>query len=488
MTAVEKLGGTKEITEGILQVFREISRHPHASWHEKETEKDLAGLLAGMGLSPVEDEAGNLMADVPPTPGLEDRPLLILQGHMDMVCAVRPGSGFDPLADAPVLQVSDGFLHTDGRSSLGADNDLGNATVLWLLRKGIPHGPLRLLFTVAEEVGLAGAAKVSPTWLQGAWGLLNTDGFHYGRAIAGSAGGRRETYRRALTVQPCPSDWQAVALEISGGAGGHSGDDIHRGRLNAIRGLARFLRDQGCALADFSGGTSHNAIPNRARAVVVARPHEVSPLLREWKDFAARTGESHGESDPQLQFTAVPLPLPAEMWTEETARDVTAFAADLFNGVYAMHPRFPAVPCASSNLGKVEGDGAAITMKVFLRCARQEEEDLLSARHDETAKAHGFVLAELSRYPGWPGREDDPLVRAVCESFRQVEGREMEVSAVHVGLEPSVLGAKNPDMHMVSTGPDILDAHSVDERARLDTLPRYAALLAGAIASVKREA
>ena len=145
------------------------------------------------------------------------------------------------------------------------------------------------------------------------------------------------------------------------------------------------------------------------------------------------------------------------------------------------------MPGASANVGKVETEGTAVTVKAFLRCARRAEEAILAARHDGNAEAHGFVRSALSSYPGWPGSKDDPLVRTVCDAFRQVEGREMEVSAVHVGLEPSVLGAKNPSMHMVSTGPDILDAHSVDERARLDTLPRYAALLAEAIGRVKRE-
>ena len=487
MTTVEALGGAEAITKGILQVFGEISRHPHSSWHEEESEKDLMDLLTGMGLFPVRDETGNIMADVPPAPGMEERPLLMLQGHIDMVCAVRPGSGFDPLTDAPVLQVSDGFLHTDGCSSLGADNDLGNAVVLWLLKKGIPHGPLRLLFTVAEEVGLAGAAKVSPAWLDGVWGLLNTDGFHYGRAIAGSAGGRRETYQRTVETIPCAGG-QGLKLEISGGTGGHSGDDIHRGRLNAIQALAGFLNGKQCSVADFSGGTAHNAIPSRAVAVVVCPTEKDCASLRQaWEGFAAQTAKAHRETDPGLCFTADETTLPERVWTEDCTQKVLDFAATLFNGVYAMHPEFPAVPGASANVGKVETEGTAVRVKAFLRCARQEQEDILADLHDQNAKDHGFTLSALSGYPGWPGSKNDPLVKVVCDAFRQVEGKEMEVSAVHVGLEPSVLGAKNPAMYMVSTGPDILDAHSVDERARLDTLPRYAALLAEAIERVKSE-
>ncbi|MBM6938027.1 M20/M25/M40 family metallo-hydrolase [Pseudoflavonifractor phocaeensis] len=484
MDAVEALGGAQQITEEILEIFRQISRCPRPSGHEEAAGKALEAFLEALGIGPAErDGAGNLLVSVPPTPGREDRPLLVLQGHMDMVCAVRPGSGFDRLTDAPVIRVRDGFVRTDGRSSLGADNHLGNAAVLWLLQKGVPHGPLRLLFTTAEEVGLVGAAQVPPRWLEGAWGLLNTDGFHYGRAIAGSAGGRRESYRRTMEETDCPAG-TALAVEISGGTGGHSGDDIHRGRINAIQALAGFLRDAGCAVAEFSGGTAHNAIPGRAEAVVVLPDGRADWFRRRWADFAAAAGEAHRETDPHLRFPLRAVPLPRKVWTADCARDALDFLATLFNGVCAMHPRFPAVPGASANLGKVEREGKTLGVMAFLRCADQREEDRLAAAHDENARRHGFTLSALSRYPGWPGSPEDPLVGRVCAAFRRVEGREMEVSAVHVGLEPSVLGAKNPAMHLVSTGPDILDAHSVDERARLDTLPRYAALLAETVGGI----
>ncbi|CUP26490.1 hypothetical protein HMPREF0995_00711 [Lachnospiraceae bacterium 7_1_58FAA] len=246
------------------------------------------------------------MADVPPAPGRASAPRLILQGHLDMVCAVRPGSGWNPLTDPVAVVVEGGFLRSDGRSSLGADNHLGNAAALWLLSTGaVNHGPLRLLFTTAEEVGLEGAKEVAPDWLAGAEYLLNTDGFHLGRAVVGSASGRRETWAAPLDAGPAPA-LPAWRLTLSGGRGGHSGDDINRGRANPL-------------------------------AAVLGR-----------------------------------------VWWEQT-------------------------------------------------------------------------------------------------------GRTLELSAVHVGLEPSVFRAKAPGLVMASAGPDILDAHSVDERAPLDGLPDYALLLAGAM-------
>jgi dipeptidase D len=184
MTLLERLGGREAITRGIVHTFRILSRRPRPSRHEEAAGEELDAYLRGLGLSPVRDGAGNRMADVPPAPGRGRAPRLILQGHLDMVCAVRPGSGWNPLTDPVTVVEEGGFLRSDGRSSLGADNHLGNAAALWLLSTGaVNHGPLRLLFTTAEEVGLEGAKEVAPDWLAGAEYLLNTDGFHLGRAV-----------------------------------------------------------------------------------------------------------------------------------------------------------------------------------------------------------------------------------------------------------------------------------------------------------------
>lgn len=472
MTLLERLGGREAVIRGIVAEFRALSRRPHGSRHEGAAGNDLAARLEEMGLSPVRDGAGNILARVPAAPGREGAPELLLQGHLDMVCAVAPGSGFDPLADAVTVVERDGLLCSDGRSSLGADNGLGNAAVLWLLGRNVAHGPLRLLFTVAEEVGLEGAKAVDPAWLAGADYLLNTDGFRLGRAIVGSAGGRRETYSRPLETCPAPAG-AAWRVSLAGGAGGHSGDDIHRGRANAIQRLAGFLQGlEGCALADFRGGAAHNAIPGAAEALVVgARAPDV-------RAFAREIGAACGESDPGLTVSCVPAPRPERVWTAACRDAVLALSAGLFHGVWAMEEDFPGVVGASANVGRVGVDGGRVQVFAFVRAARPAWEEELARRHDGLAAALGFA-AEAAGYPGWPGGRDNPLARLLERVYRQECGRALEISAVHVGLEPSVFQAKAPGLVMVSTGPDILDAHSVFERAPLASLPEYALLLAG---------
>ena len=475
MTLTERLGGRAAISRGIVDTFRRISRRPHPSHHEAAAAGDLMELLTELGLSPVRDGADNILAEVPATPGREGRPGLILQGHIDMVCAAA--DGFDPLTDPVHVVEAHGVLRTDGRSSLGADNGLGNATVLWLLSTGqVAHGPLRLLFTTAEEVGLVGAKAVDPTWLRGAAFLLNTDGFHLGRAIVGSAGGRRETWTRPLDTVPAPS-LPAWEICISGGLGGHSGDDIHRGRADPIKLLAAYLTGlPGGRVAALEGGLAHNAIPAQARAVV---------LCPEEPDLALLEGalEVYRQADPGLRADCTPAERPERVWEPAFQAHALALLGGLYHGVYAMDPAFLGVVGASANLGRAgEADGA-FQVCTFIRSSREEWMDELAQRHQALAAAHGFA-GTFSGYPGWPGERDNALAMVLDQVWREHTGRALEVSAVHVGLEPSVLRAKAPGLVMASTGPDILDAHSVDERAPLAGLPDYALLLAGTMEAV----
>lgn len=473
MTLLERLGGRQAVTAGVVDTFRALSRHPHPSGAEEAAGRDYGEYLRALGLSPVRDGAGNLRADLPASPGREGEPLLILQGHMDMVCAVAPGSGFDPRRDPVTILEEGGCLRTDRRSSLGADNGLGNAAALWVLGRGISHGPLRLIFTVSEEVGLEGAKEVDPAWLAGAAALLNTDGFHLGRAIVGSAGGRREEWQKPLEKTPAPQG-QGWRISLTGGTGGHSGDDIHLGRANPIGLLAAWLGARpDLPVASFSGGTAFNAIPAAAACVVVGgQAPQLSAL--------AAALEGYRATDPNLTLTCTPLPCPAQVWTAEARQSVLAFVGGIHHGVYRMDPAFPQVVGASANLGAVETQGEVCKVKVFIRAARREDEEELGAVNAALAAAHGFA-GHRTGYPGWPGDKNNPLARALDRVYRAQTGRGLEITAVHVGLEPSVFRAKAPGLVMASTGPDILDAHSVDERAPLDTLADYALLLAGVL-------
>lgn len=464
------------ILDGVLTQFFELCRHPHPSWGEGALADYVEDLLRRRGLFPVRDQWNNLMADIPAAPGRENAPLVIVQGHLDMVCAVKPGSGYDPATSPVTPVVENGVLRSDGNSSLGADNNLGNAAALWLLGQDVPHGPVRALFTVAEEVGLQGAKQVDPAWLAGAKYLINTDGFCLGKAIVSSAGGLRETFSRPLVTVPQRNS-AVFALSLTDFPGGHSGYDIHRGRPNPIRLAAQFLRGlrerMDFELLNLSGGHAHNAIPMDCAALLAVEEKDAPALERAAAAFFREISDGTARLERANRA-------PDRAWTADCRDQVLEALAELTVGVCAWRDEDREQVSASANLGRVEQKENAVTVSCFIRAARQEDQDALEKQHTGTMARAGFS-GQSDGYPGWPEREENPLADALAAVWRDLTGRDMVIEAVHVGLEPSVLGAKNPELVMVNTGPDILDPHSLDERAPLAGLPDYVRLLAGTL-------
>jgi dipeptidase D len=404
-----------------------------------------------------------------------------------MVCAAA--DGWDGLTDPVNAYVAEGVLRTDGRSSLGADNNLGNAAALYLLGQGTPHGAVRLLLTVAEEVGLQGAKGIDPAWLEGVSYLINTDGFKLGQAVVSSAGGRRERYRKKLHTVPRTKP-MAFRLTLSGSLGGHSGYDINKGRANCNKLLTMLLgelRDElDYELAWFKGGHAHNAIPLEASAVITA-DRLAGPLLLHGVERANRGLQTIlGHTDPDVRLTIQEVPPPERVWQKGSRDSMLDLVSLLHNGVFAMHDTIPGQVSASSNIGRVfVNEHKEIEINCFVRCAIGFSEEIIGFQHARAARLTGFHTVAES-YPGWAGDGSNPLAQRMSAIYKRLTGKPMDITAVHVGLEPSVLGAKHPDMVMVSTGPDILNPHSTDEHAPVQGLATYVRLLAGTLDELSR--
>lgn len=475
MTLLKRLGGPDTIRAGIAAEFRALNRTPHPSRHERSAVRVLTARLAELGLAPVRDGHGNVMADVPAAPGRTAAPRLILQGHLDMVCAVAPGSGFDPLAEPVTVVEADGFLRSDGRSSLGADNNLATPPCCGCWAAACPTALCACCLQQRRRSAWRGPSRWTPPgWRGRTFCSIPTDFTWAGPSWVRPAAGGRPTgspwrpappRRGTPGASPFPAGRAGTRVTTSTGAG-----------PMALRLLAGFLLARpDWAVADFRGGTAHNAIPAAAEALVVL-PEGGEPDLED----LAREAAAYGARDPRLTLFHAPAPRPEQVWSPLCRQAALALTAGLFHGVYAMDPAFPDVVGASANVGRLSAEDGQIQVCAFLRSARPSWEAELARAHDALAGTLGFS-AEASGYPGWTGDPANPLAAVLARVYREQTGRTLEVSTVHVGLEPSVLGPKAPGLVMASTGPDILDAHSVSERAPLDTLPDYALLLAGTL-------
>ena len=468
---------SKAVIGGVLDRFYAMCAFPHGSWNEEALVTWMEGELKRRGWTVFRDNKGNLRADIPATPGREDAPLAVVQGHLDMVCA--HGDGWDPKRDTVNAFVEDGVLRTDLRSSLGADNNLGNAAALWLLDTEFVHGPIRLLLTVAEEVGLQGASAMDPSWLEGARYMINTDGFKLGRAVIASAGGRREEFSREIEFVPSgfARGWK---VEVSGSKGGHSGDDINRGRANCICLLAMFLKklreEMDYGLADLTGGHALNAIPLEAAALILTEEGREAQLRQAVEEFNEKLRSVYGRADPDVRMTVSEASAPGSVMAPGDQSSLLMLIGLLHSGVFSMHTDIPGLVSASCNTGVVRTEQGKASVINYTRTALEFDGEMILHRHLCAARLTGFSLS-YGGYPSWNGDRNAPMIRAMADIYRAVTGEELEVTGVHVGLEPAVLGAMNPSMEMVVTGPEILDPHSVNERAPVEGLPVYVELL-----------
>ena len=171
----------------VFEIFDEILKIPRPSGNEKNIASFIVNYANNIGCSANTDENGNVIIDVPATKGKENCSLVILQGHMDMVC-VQTDSGTHDFLKDPINAYIDGdFIRAKG-TTLGADNGIAIAMVLALLQdKNVEHGPLRAIFTVEEETTMKGATTLSEDALKGDY-LINLDSEDNGYLFVSCAG------------------------------------------------------------------------------------------------------------------------------------------------------------------------------------------------------------------------------------------------------------------------------------------------------------
>lgn len=503
------------VTKGVTAHFDEICSIPHSSGHEKALADRLRTFLESAGCTARTDASGNVSAYLPASQGYENAPLLMFQGHLDMVCAVGDGSGYDPLTDSIELLAGrdiDGtpILHTSGRSSLGADDGIGLAAVLWLFDRAADggiraakHGPLKVLMTVREEQGLHGAESTRKSLFDDVDFLVNIDGFTAGRFITASAGGRREVFERASESVPTgrivsgadTGAASAFEIRIRGLLGGHSGFDINKKRINGAAFICRLLadiRDAGVdyALCSLDSGMAHNVIPSSADAVIVFEKGQ-EELVRDVARMTLAAAKADA-ADDEGDFEILEVPVP-ELAVSRTIRDgILDFVNSTTVGVVKYMEHFKDIVDTSCNLGRIWAapDRETAHVMFFERSIDRKAHDAVIKEHADAAEKTGFNLIVVDEYGSWEFDGRNPLLDAALAAYEEATGEKGEPYAVHIGIEPSVFYGDNPKMYMVSSGMNVHDPHTVNERCDIETIAPFANTLlnlTARVADMKKE-
>ena len=475
-------------SEQVLSFFKEITKVPRESGHEEQIIAYLQKFAAERSLPCRTDEVGNVLIVKEAAPGYEDRPVIVLQSHSDMVCEKNEGVQHDFAKDPIKYVIENGWMIAP-ETTLGADCGIGMAAQLALLDSDMPCGKLECLFTVSEETGLDGAMALQPGFFEGKV-LINLDSEDEGEIFVGCAGGLDTTAIFNHTYDDICEGFEFEEVFVKDAMGGHSGDDINKGRANAVQLLGRFLYsilDLDWQLVKIDGGNKRNAIAREAKAVIAAEADTLDIINERLESYAADVAEEYGavEKNLNLGYNGY-VDCGDQAIDEMTAWNlVTALCASP-HGVLAMSQEIENFVETSTNLASVK-----MVEPGVIRIGSSQRSCVTAARRAAAAKMEacfvlaGAVVTHESEYPGWAPAAESPLRDACVASYKKLFGCEPKVKAIHAGLECGLFTEKFPGLDMVSFGPTLRGVHAPGERLDLASLDKFVELLNDVVLNLK---
>lgn len=475
--------------ERVFHYFEEICGIPHGSGNEKAISDYCVAFAKSHDLWVRQDEANNVVIRKPASAGYENAPVVMLQGHMDMVCEKNSDVDFDFEKEGLRLKVDGDFVFADG-TTLGGDDGIAVAFALAILEDdSLEHPELEVVITTDEEVGMKGASVLDVSDLKASY-LLNLDNESEGQILTSCAGGMKS--RACLPVRFV--DWEGVGaeLKISGLKGGHSGAEIHCGRANANRLLGRFLfelnKELNVGVREVSGGMKDNAIPREAQAKIVLRPEDVARAGEIRDKFAADIQDEFGVSDGRIR---IELKIESEKEEEFRIFHPADMERILFmfiqspNGIQTMSMELPGLVESSLNMGIVRTEGEEVSFCWAVRSSKKSLKFYISDQLAYMTEFLGGTYSYDGEYPHWSYRSHSPIREAVAATYKELFGKDANIEAIHAGLECGLISEKMPDLDIVALGPDIFDIHTPDEHLSIASVQRTYRLICTILSRMK---
>lgn len=466
--------------ECIWRNFDALTQVPRPSGHLEKVQQFLLDFAARVGVEAFKDAAGNIVMRKPASPGMENRKGIILQGHMDMVPQKTKESKHNFETDPIETYIDGDWVRAKG-TTLGSDNGMGVAAIMAVMEdKTLVHGPIEGLITADEETGMFGANDLPADELNGDI-LLNLDSETWGKFVIGSAGGIDITATLAYKEVATDKEDAAVKVVIKGLKGGHSGLEIHEGRGNANKLMARFVREAiaeyGARLATWHGGNMRNAIPFECEVVLTLPKENVEALKEDVEEWCKLFNHEYRTIEENIQFFAEDVATPENETPEEIQDNLLDSIYGCHNGVLRMIPVFPTVVETSSNLAIIDIEGGHAYFKLLARSANESMRDYIAKTLESTFSMAGMKVEFSGAYGGWDPNTDSEILHLLEKNYLELFGEEAIEQVDHAGLECSVILEKYPHLDVVSLGPTLRSPHTTIERCNISTVAPFWELL-----------
>lgn len=462
--------------ELVWSFFYDLTQIPRPTGHTLKSQEYVLAVAQRLGLEAKRDAVGNILVLKPATDGMQDKPTITLQAHLDMVPQKNSTTIHDFLTE-PIDAYIDGDWVRARGTTLGADNGIGVAYALAVLAsEDIKHGPLEALFTIDEEVGMVGANGLQPGFSKGDI-LINLDSEEEGQLFVGCAGAVNvEAVLEYKDESSIPEGDVAVKVSLTGLKGGHSGMDIILGRANANKLMVRFLKEaiayHGVRLSSLEGGSLRNAIPREAFATITLPQEEADGLWELASDYQdIFTTEYHGiEEGIKLQLEHCDLP---QTLIPEAIQDSIIHAVEgCVNGVMSMLSDFAGVVESSSNMARISATNGRFEALFLVRSSSETRKEQVASSIESIMTLSGASVHTSGSYNGWNPNINSPILSTLQKAYTEVMGKPAGVQVIHAGLECGIIQGAMPDMDMISIGPDIRSPHSPDERVHIVSVAR----------------
>lgn len=475
--------------KAVFDIFAEICKVPRPSKHEEKISRWLQSFAAEHGIECVTDEAMNVIMRVPATPGYEEHEGVILQAHMDMVAEKDGNVQHDFLTDPIETWVDGEWLKAKG-TTLGGDDGIGISMALAAITdKNLSHPAIECLFTVDEETGLTGAMKLQDGMLKGKR-LINLDSEDDGQIFIGCAGGI-DTLAKMHYEPSSISNLQssiAIRLSVSGLMGGHSGDDINKGRANAnqliVWFLARIWPQTQIQLASINGGNLRNALAREAEATIIIPMAYKEQIRIEWNRYVAQMEGVFGEVEKDMRLDLETTDMPETIIPTDKAYRLIMALCECPHGMIAMSQEMPGLVETSTNLASIKMREGYIEINTSQRSSKEASKHHLKWAVEQALSMACDEVTHGDGYPGWAPNPHSPLLEVVKKAYIDLYKSEPQVLAIHAGLECGLFLEKYPYLDMVSIGPQMYGVHSPQERLSIPSTERCYRWLCQALKSL----
>ncbi len=456
--------------------FQSLCDVPHASKHEGQAVKLVIDFADKHHLQYKTDNVGNVVVLKSATIGYEDKPIIVIQSHLDMVPQKNESTVHNFETDSIQTYADDGWVRAKG-TTLGSDNGIGVAAGLALLEStDIQHGPLEVLFTVDEETDMTGAYNLSDDFIRGRI-LLNLDSEDEGEIFIGSAGGVNLTANFDYISQPSPVNYAPFQISLTGLRGGHSGVDIIKGYGNANKIMNSLLLDIsqkfGSRIASINGGSLQNAIPRESFVVLLIPIINKDSFIAYINEFGGKLVSDLSKVEPNIRLQIDPVNLSESVIDIDTQNQLLNAIDKLPNGVIAMSQDMPEIVETSTNLAIIKSSNNKIEVVCSLRSSDDFAlADLRSLMSGIIESASGNVQT-FGLFPTWRPDMKSPILQIMVQAYQNKFGILPKVKIIHAGLECGIIGNKYPGMDMVSIGPTIRNPHSPDEKVNIESVEKF---------------